>query len=437
MSKNIPNASSNHADINTVPLDVSCAISNGQSSIITSKGLLPIIKLQVSTDFQSADSLTLCDSASSHSWISAKLVKFLNLPGRDSDLTVNGINATNVVTTKQVQMKVSSNFDGFTYTFDLTAFVKDELKVGTDTVNISALQSKYSYADVDLKIGQDTLHANRPEEYFKSEADPNTSPVAVRHPMGWVLSGPMPTSTGFLSTYFKCNTDDTELACQIKRWYEIESYGAYKQVNCRSAEDKRAAKILDSSTVHDGSRFAVGMLWAEESIMLPDNYYSFLVQLKSLEKRLAKNPHFRDRYSKTIEDDLSKGYVIQVPPHNFSNRSIREWYLPHHPAVNPNKPGKVRRVLNGASKIHGTSLNKSLLVGPDLLQNLVFVLLRFRQHHFAVSADIEGMFLQFGVLPEVQPSPRFLWREDPTADVVVHQYTRHIFGSRDWQRAQF
>ncbi|XP_063717837.1 uncharacterized protein LOC134844942 [Symsagittifera roscoffensis] len=438
----MPNASSNHADINPVPLDVSCAISNDQSSIITSKGLLPIIKLQVSTDFQSADCLTLCDSASSHSWISAKLVNCLNLSGRYLDLTVNGINTTTVVKTKQVQMKVSSNFDGFEYIFELTAFVKDELKGGTDTVNIPALQSKYpylapikpivySYADVDLIIGQDSFHAIRPEEYFKSEADPNTSPVAVRLPIGWVLSGPMPTSIGFLSTCFKCNTDDTELACQIKRWYEIESYGAYKQVDSRSAEDKRAAKILDSSTVHDGSRYAVGMLWAEESIMLPDNYYSSLVQLKSLEKRLAKDPHLRDQYSKTIEDDLSKGYVIQVSPHNFSNRSIRECYLPHHPVVNPNKPGKVRRVLNGASKFHGTSLNKSLLVGPDLLQNLVFVLLRFRQHHFAVSADIEGMFLQVGVLPEDQPSLRFLWREDPTADVVVHQYTRHIFGARD------
>ena len=148
------------------------------------------------------------------------------------DLTVNGIDITTVVKTKQGQMKVSSNFDGFEYIFELTAFVKDELKFGTDTVNILALQSKYpylapinpivySYADVDLIFGQDSFHAIRHEECFKSEADPNTSPVAVRLPIGWVLSGLMPTSTGFLSSCFKCNTDDTELACQIKRWYEI------------------------------------------------------------------------------------------------------------------------------------------------------------------------------------------------------------------------
>ena len=115
----------------------------------------------------------------------------------------------------------------------------------------------------------------------------------------------------------------------------------------------------------------------------------------------------------------------------MESRSEREWYLPHHPVVNPNKPGKVRRVLNGAAKFHGASLNKSLLTGPDLLQNLIYVLLRFRQHPFAVSADIEGMFLQVGVLPCDQTSLRFLWREDPTSNVVVHQYTRHIFGAKD------
>ena len=72
-------------------------------------------------------------------------------------------------------MKVSSNFDGFEDKFKLTAFVKDKFEVGTDTFNIAALQSKYpylapiklivySYADIDLMIGQDSFHAIRPEE---------------------------------------------------------------------------------------------------------------------------------------------------------------------------------------------------------------------------------------------------------------------------------
>ena len=103
---------------------------------------------------------------------------------------------------------------------------------------------------------------------------------------------------------------------------------------------------------------------------------------------------------------------MKVPPHNPSQRTDREWYLPHQAVVNPHKPGKVRRVLNGASKFQGHSLNNSLLTGPDLLQSLLHVLFRFREHSYAVSADIEAMFMQVGVLPEDQRSLRFLWRED-------------------------
>ena len=115
----------------------------------------------------------------------------------------------------------------------------------------------------------------------------------------------------------------------------------------------------------------------------------------------------------------------------MESRSEREWYLPHHLVVNPKKLGKLRRVQNGAAKLHGAYLHKSLLNRPDLLQNIIYVLLRFRQLPFAASADIEGMFLQVGVLPCDQPSLRYLWWEDPTANVVVHQYTRHIFGAKD------
>ena len=191
---------------------------------------------------------------------------------------------------------------------------------------------------------------------------------------------------------------DNELASQVKSCYDIESFGANKQVDSRSAADTKAHKILESTTIHNGLRYDVGMLWAADNTQLPNNYFSSLVQLKSLEKRLPKDEDIREKYSSTIKKDLNKGYVIVVPDaHQFEKQSDKEWYLPQHPVLNMNKPGKVRRVLNGAAKFHGASLNKSLLTGPDLLQNLIYVLLRFRQHPYAVSADIEGMFLQVGV----------------------------------------
>ena len=109
----------------------------------------------------------------------------------------------------------------------------------------------------------------------------------------------------------------------------------------------------------------------------------------------------------------------------------REWYLPHHPVVHPQKPGEVRRVLNGAAKFQVQFLNSALLTGPDSLQSLIHISLRFWQLKCAVCADIEGMFMQVGVISRDRPSLRFSWREGPASEMAVYQYTRHIFGSKD------
>ena len=173
------------------------------------------------------------------------------------------------------------------------------------------------------------------------------------------------------------------------------------------------------------------MLWREPHIELPNNYYAALAQLKSFENRLGKDADLRERYAQTIKHDLEKGYVKTVEPSKSQTRSKREWYLPHHPVLNPKKPGKVRRVLNGAALFHKQSLNSALMAGADLLQNLLYIILKFCQHRYAVSTDIERMFLQVGVSDKYQTSLRFLWRDDPTQKVVVHQYTCHIFGAKD------
>ena len=149
------------------------------------------------------------------------------------------------------------------------------------------------------------------------------------------------------------------------------------------------------------------MLWPDDNIHLPDNFYASLVQLKSLEKRLEKDLNLKIQFASDIRGDVEKGYEVPVSPHDSKNRSDREWYVPHHPVLNPNKTGKVRRVLNGASKFHGKSRNNSLLICPNLLQNLLFVLMRFREHKYAVSGYIEGMFMQVGLLESDQRSLRF------------------------------
>ena len=104
-----------------------------------------------------------------------------------------------------------------------------------------------------------------------------------------------------------CFVEDSSLTDRIKSWYELESYGAFKQVEARSAKDKHALSILNSETIDNGERYIVPMLWIDSNVSLPNNYYSSLAPFKTLERRLSKDPELRERYADTIREDIRKG----------------------------------------------------------------------------------------------------------------------------------
>ena len=203
-------------------------------------------------------------------------------------------------------------------------------------------------------------------------------------------------------------------------------------MDSRSAADARAAKILGDTTYHDRYRYQVGMFWAEDGSSLPKNYISALDQLKLLKHSLAKDADLKERFTRTIQDDFPKGYIVNFDKVNcWKVNEVCNWYLSHHSIVHHNKPGKFRQVLNCAAKFQGQTLNNLFLTGPDLHQNLIHILIRFRQHPHAVSADIERLFLQVGVIPDDRPSLRFLWRDGPTSEIAVIHNVCQICGSKD------
>lgn len=107
------------------------------------------------------------------------------------------------------------------------------------------------------------------------------------------------------------------------------------------------------------------------------------------------------------------------------------WYLPHHPVFHSKKPDKVRILFDCSAKHHGTSLNDNILLGPDLTNNLVGVLTRFRQEPFAVMGDIEAMFHQVHTLDDDCDALRFLWWSDGNlaSEPEEYQMNVHIFGA--------
>ena len=214
-----------------------------------------------------------------------------------------------------------------------------------------------------------------------------------------MLSGPLPQQeTAKLATESLVAAEVDSLADQVKTWWSMESNASNCSASGRSKEDNKALEMLKATTMFDGEKYEVGLLWKNAKPHLPNNYSSAVSQLKSLERRLEKDENLKQRYKETIDVDVQKGFVRILDEAEIENtKTDLQWYVPHLPVLNPNKPDKVRRVCNAASKFGGVSLTDILMAGPDLLQSLIGIIFRFREKEIALTADVEAMFLQVRV----------------------------------------
>jgi len=143
-----------------------------------------------------------------------------------------------------------------------------------------------------------------------------------------------------------------------------------------------------------------------------------------LEKKFKKDTAYKAQYHQFMSDIISKGEAV-IAPHD----STHSWYIPHFGVFHPRKPDRIRVVFDCAAKVGGVSLNDFLLQGPEHMNDLQGILLRFRKHPIAFMGDIERMFHQFKVATKHQDYLRFLWY-DEGGSLVTYKMTVHLFGAR-------
>ena len=121
--------------------------------------------------------------------------------------------------------------------------------------------------------------------------------------------------------------------------------------------------------------------------------------------------------------------MIEEVPSDQIDSTHPTFYLPHRPVLKPDSVStKIRPVFDAsASGSNSVSLNECLYVGPNLLTDLVAILIRFRRWPVAVSGDIKKAFLQIEVNESDRDVHRFLW--DYNGVVRVMRFIRVPFGN--------
>ena len=238
-------------------------------------------------------------------------------------------------------------------------------------------------------------------------------PSGIRTDLGWTVAGEFrrssrkkSTATKYLLFFVSYETSPQSASNDIlEHYWNVEKIATEPaQKDALSTHDKEALQIFQDTCRHNGEKYDIGLPWKRDT-PLPNSYFAALSQLRSLENA-SENTRRREPIRRNLAEGPRKR--IREASQNATSAAPRIWYIPTHPVENPNKPGKVRRVAKAASKFKGVSLNTALLTGPDLLANLLEIILRFRKQPVGVLADIEGIFMQVAIREEDESSLRFL-----------------------------
>ena len=370
----------------------------------------------------------LLDTGSTTTFCSQRLVDELSIRGTQIQYKLNTVSASNEPKRCTVVSLNVASKDGNSSMHLNDVHVTEEIIVNVPSVNLHQYDHLQNIGDhrvgvdrVDLLIGQDHAEALIPLEVKKGGEG---QPFAVKTMFGWSVNGPIGTNQSVsrrVVSQFMCSS---ELVSDLGKLWEIESDSFGNEVSM-SKEDENVVDLWESTIKLEQGHYILPVPW-KPGVLFPNNYFIAANRLKSLLKNIAKRD-LTSRYNEEIQKLLDQGYAEKVPSGGSEEAPNKTWYLPHHAVVTEKKPGKVRVVFDCASKFQGESLNDKAFQGPDLINKLINVLLRFREKSIAVMGDVEAMYNQVRIPIADRDALRFLW-VDTQGSIVEYRMTTHLFG---------
>ena len=197
-----------------------------------------------------------------------------------------------------------------------------------------------------------------------------------------------------------------------------------------SIDDRRFLDIMDRELhIDSDGRWVAPLPFRSPRKQLPNNYSQALKRAKTLDASLHKDPKKREHFLTFMGKLFDNGHAEIAPPLQPGKEVC---YLPLFGVYHPHKPHQIRGVFDSSAKHDNVSLNDQLLSGPDLANNLLGVLIRFRREMIAVVGDIQHMFHCFVVREDDRDYLRFLWHRDNKLEneLVEYRMTVHVFGNR-------
>ena len=309
-------------------------------------------------------------------------------------------------------------------------------------------------AKIHLLIGRDAPELLKVREFKNG---PRGAPWAQRLALGWTVSGQMcldlasgPTHVRTRLTHSFTGTrkehatrdGDYELVPCPNQFKVTDSLlervtdGVFSTTQSDnepslSREDRKFLEIMERGVRKNArGNWEIPLPFRDERQAMPNNRVQAMQRLQGLLKTFTRKPEMKADYLEFMGKIVEKGHASPIPRDKAPPPPGRSWYLPHF-ATYHNTKRTIRVVFDSSCEFQGVSLNKVLLPGPDLMNNLIGVLMRFRKEIIAAMCDVEQMFHSFYVDPPHRDFLRFLWFEgnDPSKPIIEYRMNVHLFGN--------
>ena len=374
----------------------------------------------------------------------------MKLKGKHVTVSITNVgNITDVVTTKEYTLRVKDKGDRIWY---IQVYGMDEITAHANEVDISDVVNLFEnirlededrpVGHIDLLLGLDCC------ELLPNKVAQIGNLQLMNGPLGYCLRGSHPliqfrmSSVNFVTINVHktiVHLDNTEfqvftkpLTERVMEVFNIESLGtSLLPSNCENSKEicsdnsndnynitikeKRELDMIKNGLVYDSidKRWTVNYPWIKDASLLKNNFSAALGQLKSLEKRLIKSSReYTKLYGEQIQDMLYRNVAKKLTDEEIANYKGPVYFIPHHGIYKSTSSSTpLRIVFNSSCSFMGSKINDYWAKGPDMLNSLIGVLLRFREERVAMHGNISKMFnsVRLGTLQ--QHTHRFLWRD--------------------------
>lgn len=381
----------------------------------------------------------LLDNGSTSNFITEGLRQKLNIPSYGTSTSVEGLSRESIKINKRAVISIKSRTEN--YSANIDCFVLPQItqklpaiKFDTKMLNIpegiTLADPNFNIPNsVDMLLGADV---------FWTVLGGERIPLGRNRPMlnntrfGWLVSGSIPfrrvdTIQCPHNNTVHCNfINDIELQNKLDKFFELESIPSPRSTT--KQENDCELHFTSTTTRQNDGRFIVQIPLKQSPVTLGESYDQAFQRFQSLERKFARFPLFKEKYCDFMQEYIDLGHMsLNVNSHTDDYSYI----LPHHGVLKESSLStKLRVVFDASAKTtSGLSFNNIQNIGPTVQDDLISILIRFRQHKYVVTSDCEKMYRCVLVDENQRCLQQTLWRFDPSQEIKIYKLNTVTYGT--------